>query len=382
MRRNRLALFTVLTVLLSLLAVIHDYFAQRLLRDTALPEPWLELGTTALFVAALTMVAHPVAERSIGPAVGRILGWPAYLWMGTAFFLLLGLSATDLLLWLEGAGGVEVARLRALIVVSLTAVAVLVSVASGVRSPAVKRVELELPGWPQALDGYRVVQLSDIHIGSLIGKRFAERLVERCNALAPDLLAITGDLVDGSVHHLGDQVSPFGRLQARDGVYFCTGNHDHYSGAARWSQRLAELGIQVLRNRRVTVQAAPGRADACFELAGVDDITSRRAGGGGHDLEAALEGWDGKSPLLLLAHNPLSFEHASRRGVHLQLSGHTHGGQIWPFGYLVRLQTRFVGGHYRNGTSQLYVSLGTGYWGPPMRLLAPSEITEVVLRSA
>jgi uncharacterized protein len=162
-------------------------------------------------------------------------------------------------------------------------------------------------------------------------------------------------------------------------VYFVTGNHDHYSGAERWVQRLEELGIAVLRNRRVTID----RSGARIELAGVDDVSSRRLdASGGYNMEAALAGWDRSTPLVLLSHHPATFDEAQARGVHLQLSGHTHGGQLWPFNFMVRLQTRYVAGVYRRGRSQLYVSRGTGFWGPPMRVLAPAEITEIVLRPA
>ena len=179
------------------------------------------------------------------------------------------------------------------------------------------------------------------------------------------------------MHHLHDEVAPFANLRARHGVFFVTGNHDHYSGASRWVDRVAELGMQPLRNRSVIV--AQDVADG-FELAGVDDISSRRVDGHGYDMPRALEAWDRTRPLIMLSHDPRSFEDARGHGVHLQLSGHTHGGQMWPFGWFVRLQTRYVAGAYRAGNSQLYVSRGTGFWGPPVRLLAPAEITELVLR--
>jgi predicted MPP superfamily phosphohydrolase len=221
------------------------------------------------------------------------------------------------------------------------------------------------------------VQISDIHIGPTLRRAFAQRLVARCNELNADLIAITGDLVDGSVIFLNDEVAPFAGLRARDGVYFVTGNHDYYSGGERWARKVSELGIEVLRNRRVAVE----RDGARFDLAGVDDLSSSRIGGlHGHDLSAALDGWDGELPVVLLAHDPRTFDQARHRGVHLQLSGHTHGGQMWPFAWFVRLQTRYVAGLYQRDRSHLYVSRGTGYWGPPMRVLAPAEITDICVR--
>jgi predicted MPP superfamily phosphohydrolase len=348
-----------------------------LVRDTALPAPWSGYATWTIATLAVLLFVQPVAARRFGPRVGGVLGWPAFVWLGASFYLLVGLWTSDTALSLAGLHGTGVARLRAEGLCALVGVILLYGMRAATMPPAVKTVEVRLSGWPAALDGYRLVQISDIHIGSMIGRRFAERLVARCNALAPDLVAITGDLVDGSVRALSHAVEPFAELRARDGVYFVTGNHDHYSGAERWVQKVADLGIEVLRNRRVTIE----RAQAKFDLAGVDDLSSSRLEAGrGHDIEAALAGWNQRAPLLLLAHNPQTFDQAHPRGVSLQLSGHTHGGQLWPFGWLVRLQTRYIAGLYRRGRSTLYVSRGTGYWGPPIRVLAPAEITELVLR--
>jgi hypothetical protein len=196
------------------------------------------------------------------------------------------------------------------------------------------------------------------------------------NDLSPDLVAVTGDLVDGSVSKLKDEVAPFAGLRGRHGVYFVTGNHDHFSGADRWVDHVGELGFVVLRNRRVTLEAE----GAQFELAGVDDHRSTYETFGGEDLDAALEDLPPESAVVLLAHDPGTFKKASKMGVDLQISGHTHAGQIWPFGYFVRLATPFVGGLYRRGSGLIYVSRGTGFWGPPMRLFAPAEITEITVR--
>jgi uncharacterized protein len=376
MRRRRLSVLIVLAVFLSLVASAHHLFVDRLVTQTELPSPWAGVATAFILLGAVLLFAHPIGERMIGPRVGRVLGWPAFLWLGTSFYLILALWTSDFALFLIGASGVEVARTRALAVCAVVLCIVGAGTWSALRTPAVKRVQLEVDSWPQALAGYRVVQISDIHVGSLIRRAFAQRLVDRCNALQPDMIAITGDLVDGSVRHYGEDVAPFAQLRARDGVYFVTGNHDHYSGAEHWVGKLQELGIAVLRNRRVTL----GGDRAKIELAGVDDVSSRRLdASGGYDMRAALAGWDGSTPLVLLSHHPSTFDDAHAHGVHLQLSGHTHGGQLWPFNFMVRLQTQYVAGVYRKGRSQLYVSRGTGFWGPPMRVLAPAEITELVL---
>lgn len=374
MRRRPLTLVIVLSVLIALVISAHAYIAARLVQETALPEPWSSWALASICALGLSIFAHPIIERRFGPKAGRFLGWPAYLWMGTAFYLLLGLWVSDFLFLIVGAEGVDVARTRAAVVLVGTLVLVALGCFAALRPPAVKRVDVRIDGWPAALDGYRIVQLTDVHIGALIGRRFAEQLMQRCNALHADIIAITGDLVDGSVRHLDTAVAPLGELRARDGVYFVTGNHDYYSGADGWVAKMQELGIEVLRNRRVAIEHDGAR----FELAGVDDLSSGR-GKSGHDLPAALLDWDETTPLVLLAHHPKTFEQAQLRGVHLQLSGHTHGGQMWPFAALVRLQTRYIAGLYQAGRSLLYVSRGTGYWGPPIRVFSPAEITELVL---
>jgi predicted MPP superfamily phosphohydrolase len=304
-------------------------------------------------------------------------------WLGCCFYLLLGLALGDLYAWLSGAEGPLAARTRALWVCAAVAAVVFAGVRSVLNGPKVVKVEHVLPGWPRALDGYRLVQMSDIHVSALVRKPYAQKLVDRCNALDADAIAITGDLVDGELEHYAADLEPFAALHARDGVFFVTGNHDHYSGGDPWVRRIAELGVQVLRNRRVRIARGEQALEQAFELAGVDDYSASHLDGGhGHDLERALAGWDGATPLVLLAHDPRSFAQAAARGVQLQLSGHTHGGQLWPFGLFVRLQTAHVAGVYSRARSRLYVSRGTGFWGPPIRVLAPSEITLHVLRAA
>jgi predicted MPP superfamily phosphohydrolase len=245
---------------------------------------------------------------------------------------------------------------------------------------AVKRVAVHLRKLSPAQDGFRIVQLSDIHIGPTIGADFLAEIVRQTNELAPDIVAITGDLVDGSVADLQKGVAPLRNLRARHGVFFVTGNHEYFSGAAAWVAELGQMGIRVLRNERVTI----GEGDATLDLAGTDDPTAHRYPDEGHgeDLAKALEDRDTSRPLVLLAHQPKTVTEAARQGVDLQLSGHTHGGQIWPFRYAVLLQQPVVAGLARFGETQIYVSRGTGYWGPPMRLAAPAEITEIVLRRA
>jgi hypothetical protein len=225
--------------------------------------------------------------------------------------------------------------------------------------------------------GTRIVQLTDVHVGPTIGKGFIEDVVKRANALEPDVIVITGDLVDGSVEELAEHVAPLGTLRARHGVYFVTGNHEYYSGADAWIAHLERLGIRVLRNEHVAIGGEGG-----FDLAGIDDLSAHGQGHGA-DLAKALLGRDAARACVLLAHQPRAIALANELGVDLQLSGHTHGGQMFPWNFAVRLQQPFVAGLHRLGRAQIYVSNGTGYWGPPMRLGAPAEITEIELvRSA
>ncbi|HEU5154422.1 MAG TPA: metallophosphoesterase, partial [Gemmatimonadales bacterium] len=219
-------------------------------------------------------------------------------------------------------------------------------------------------------------QVSDIHLGPTIGRRFMDDMVARVNALRPDLVAITGDLVDGSISELGPSVAALQNLRSRFGSAFITGNHEYYSGDEEWCDALSGLGVQVLRNRRLSI----GDAGGSFDLLGVDDWSGKDEHR--YDLERALAGRDPERAAVLLAHQPKGFEQAAGRGVGLQLSGHTHGGQMFPFNFMVALTTPFTAGLYRHQGGQLYVSRGTGYWGPPFRVGSPPEIVKVVLQPA
>jgi predicted MPP superfamily phosphohydrolase len=386
--RRLLLILLLLLVGGSLLASAHLYLATRLILEPGFGEPWRAVLLGVLVCLGAGIVLEPFAERLLEPRLVRVIAWPTYLWMGFMFLLLVLLGVSDLALWLldnvalaaaDGpGGGASAARVRAATAVAAALVAGALGVRSALLPPRHTRVEIALERWPRALDGFRIVQISDTHIGPLLGRRFAEHVVSRANALAPDLVAVTGDLVDGSVRRLAGEVAPFARLEGRHGVFFVTGNHDHYLGADSWAAVARELGMRVLRNQRVEIRVG----DAVFDLVGVDDHRSELVGDGGEDLPAALSGRDPGRPAILLAHDPSTFKQSSAMGVDLQISGHTHGGQIWPFGGVVRLVIPYVAGHFRKNGAQLYVSRGTGFWGPPMRLFAPAELTEIVVRCA
>jgi predicted MPP superfamily phosphohydrolase len=365
-----------LLIALGLLVGIHLHLALALVIAPAWGEPASSVGLALIALGAVSIVAGPIAARRSARRV-RWLQWVSGLWMGAMFLLLVALAFWDLGAWIVGAAAYaadavpldEGARLRAAGALLLAGSASLLGLLQALRGPRLARVELRLPRWPAALDGYRIAQLSDLHFGPLLDRRFAERVAAEVNALDADLCVVTGDLVDGPVSRVAAEVAPLAALRARDGVFFVTGNHDHYSGADAWVAEVERLGWTALRNRRVEL----GPPAARFALAGVDDRPA--------ELSRALHGLSPDLPVVLLAHDPRDFRGAARAGVDLQLSGHTHGGQIWPFALIVRLFVRFVRGHYRDGASQLYVSSGTAFWGPPMRVGTRAEITEIILRA-
>ena len=241
-----------------------------------------------------------------------------------------------------------------------------------------REVTVPLRRLPRSMHGFAIVQISDLHVGPTIRREHVVDLVDRILALKPDMIVITGDLVDGPVPALRDQTEPLGRLRAPHGVFFVTGNHEYYAGVEPWLVELERLGIRTLRNERVAIGGEEG-----FDLAAIDDATAHHFGHGhGADLPKALAGRDPKRELVLLAHQPKAIFEAAAHGVGLQLSGHTHGGQIWPIGYLVKLVQPYVAGLALHESTWIYVSRGTGYWGPPMRLDAPPEVTRVRLTVA
>ncbi len=387
---KRLLIVPVIAVLATIVVAAHWYIADRLLVAPGWPEGVVRAGKVAIWGLGLLLILQPLAERLAPRSVARAISWPAHLWMGLGFYLLMALLASEVLIAVGGAtpstaaafdpvSGPGLNRGRALAVLSLSGLAAAAALLGGLGGPRLNRLRLELARWSPGQDGFRIVQISDIHIGPILGADFARHIVQRVNALEPDLIVITGDLVDGPVSRLKEEVAPFADLESRHGVYFVTGNHDHYSHAGSWTAYLDSIGIGVLRNDRVLIEDESG----AFHLAGVDDHRSSVMGEHeGEDLGRALDGVDDERALVLLAHDPATFVQAHEMRVDLQLSGHTHGGQIWPFHHFVRIATPFVAGLHRRGHAQLYVSRGTGFWGPPMRLLAPAEITEITVEHA
>jgi predicted MPP superfamily phosphohydrolase len=258
---------------------------------------------------------------------------------------------------------------------------------NALQEPRIREVGVRLERLPRGLDGFTIAQITDLHVGPTIRGKDVKRVVEITNGIKPDLIAITGDLVDGGVDRLRDYTEHLAGLKAKYGIYFVTGNHEYYSGVLDWMEELTRLGIRVLRNERVCI-GDKGAGGASFDLAGIDDHQAQRFGNGHRlDLDAALEGRDTDRSLVLLAHQPRTslVGQAVRGGVELQISGHTHGGQIFPFTLIAGTAFPYLNGLYTHeeegATGQVYVSPGTGYWGPPMRLGTRAEVAKVVLGS-
>ena len=386
-----LAFVVFIALVLSITAGMHAYVWLRLVRDAALPALWTR-GLTVLFgLLFLSLPLTVVLSHSLPPDRGRLLLLCLFAWFGILFLLVMLCSVADLaqlgarLVAMLGAHRpprdperrVVLARLIAGGVALVAGGATVGGVRSALARVGVREVPVRLGRLPAALDGTTIVQLTDLHLGPTLRRDFVEEVVATVNELAPDVVALTGDLADGTPDQLRSLVEPLRGLRARHGVYFVTGNHEYYSGVDAWCKEVARLGVRVLRNERVTI----GTDDAGYELCGVDDFDAARRGGQGADLARALAGRDPSRETVLLAHQPRAVHEASAAGIGLVLSGHTHGGQIWPWGLFVRLQQPAVRGLHRFGNTQLYVSCGTGFWGPPLRLGAPAEITKIVLRA-
>lgn len=413
----------VLVGLLALAAVagLCGYVWRRLVRDTTSGPGLARRAGTVVFVAGpVLMFAAVAAERAGAPfRLQQALAWPGFLWMALSIYLLLGVVAGEVVRPLlrrvmerraapsvavphpapvphpesvpTGAAAPQepspaepprpVTTPSRRLFVSRAVGGAAAAVALGtvgygtygvLRGPRVKRVTVPLAKLPRSAHGYRIAVVSDIHLGPTLGRDFCRRVVDTINATQPDLIAVVGDLVDGSVKDLGPAAAPLARLRARHGSYFVTGNHEYYSGAAQWVREVRELGLHPLENARTEM--------AGFDLAGVNDVAGESEGHG-PDFGRALGDRDTARAVVLLAHQPVQIHDAVKHGVDLQLSGHTHGGQLWPGNYIAELANPTVAGLERYGDTQLYVSRGAGAWGPPTRVDAPSDITVVELAS-
>ncbi|EHR63685.1 metallophosphoesterase [Saccharomonospora cyanea] len=404
--------FAVLSVLI---IVVHLYLWKRLVKDTTRPGSRARrVGTIALAVCVTLMVAALSLGTSVSPDIARWFAWPGYLWLAMFFYLLLALLVLELprlalRRWLRedtgdpaapntdtdtdtesvGAPGAaparapRVSRRTALSrgsaalagVVSLGLVGYGAGVAMG--PPTITRVPITLRRLDPRVEGCRIALISDVHLGPIIGRSFTQRIVDLVNAENVDVVGIAGDLVDGDVADLADAAAPLADLRSTHGTFLVTGNHEYYVGYQQWIDFVPELGIRPLRNERVEIRHRGG----VFDLAGINDATGYQWQDPG-DVGEALAGRDTERAVVLLAHQPVDFDDAVRHDVDLMLAGHTHGGQLSPFELAVSLQQGAVAGFYQRENTKMYVTRGAGFWGPPVRVGAPPDITIVELRRA
>jgi predicted MPP superfamily phosphohydrolase len=384
-----------LIVLSAVLGLIHLYLWKRLVKDTTLPGRNRWLLTAGIVGLALLVVAALIGSRIVGPSDSGWFAWPGYVWFGLAAYLFLSLlvlepvrlvfrrrivkasadaedpdarSAINRRLFLARAGAVAAGT------ASMGLVGMGAAIALG--PPDLLHVQVRLRRLDKAFNGFRIAVVSDIHLGPLAGRAHTERIVRMINETEPDLVAIVGDLVDGTVEQLGSAVQPLRDLVSREGTFFVTGNHEYYvEDPTSWLRELERLGVQLLRNENTAIH----RGAAAFDLAGVNDIAGAERSEP-PDFDRALNGVDASRPTILLAHQPVLVAEAAARGVDLQLSGHTHGGQVWPFHYLVRAVQPSLAGFSTVGNTQLYVTRGAGFWGPPVRIGARPDITVLTLQ--
>ena len=417
------------TVVLVAVGLLHGYLWLRLVRSTTEPGRLRRRLAALTVVLALLPVLAVTLRGTLSMDVAAPLSWIGFSWLGIAFYAFLALLVLEPVRWAghlwirrkerpvvpsrarrvpgrndeaaRPAGGTAPGRgairpdgsvtapglpRRRFLARGLAVTAGAVGLGTAGTgayfanaAPVVRRVPVTLRALDPALDGLRIVTFSDGHLSATYGGRRFERLVEIVNEQRPDVVAIVGDLVDDDVDELREDVAPLADLVSEQGVFFVTGNHEYFVDTRAWMRHLPTLGVDLLRNERVAI----GRGGATFDLAGIDDRIAAASGLPGHgaDLDAALDGRDDSTPVVLLAHQPAMVGRAAAAGVDLQLSGHTHGGQLWPFDHAIRLDQPVVEGLSRRGDTQLYVTSGAGYWGPPMRIGARPEVTVVELRA-
>ncbi|MCX7003886.1 MAG: metallophosphoesterase [bacterium] len=364
-----------LTVVLGVWTLMHLYVFLRL-AATPLVMAWL--SRRGLLMLALALWASYPLARIMHAQKWELLAQPleciGATWIGVILLLLVTMLVVDVFT----AGGLLLPRLAPMlrgVAVIAGGVLAVIALVQGLRPPVVREYEVTLAGLPRARDGMVLVVASDMHLGTLIGKAWLTRLVARINGLRPDLIILDGDTIDGSIDHAEALAPVLGGLRAPLGVWAVTGNHEYYAGIERCVRLLEEAGCGVLRGRRVEI--VPG-----LSLAGVDDLAAHRRRGMDTPAIASVLTNHPPGAVILLSHAPVQADAAAAAGAGLMLSGHTHGGQIWPFGYLVRLNFPLLGGRYAVAGMPVIVCRGTGTWGPRMRLWRPCEMVRVTLRAA
>ncbi len=355
--------------------LLHLYLGWRLLPDLPIDAGWQLFSGVGLVLSSLLIPFGTFARVFfVNQTVIDRLTWASALTMGWASSLLVFTIIGDVALivfnlWTWNGES-------AVVVLGLSIFVTMVGFFNARRVAKVVHVTIPLEHLPPGLEGFTIAQISDLHIGSTIRANFVRAVVERVNTLNPDVIALTGDIADGYAAQLAGETAPLAGLCARHGAYLVTGNHEYYHGADEWIAAFRHLGLHPLMNDHVVLE----HNGADIVLAGINDYSANQSTHH-HDSDptAALNDSPHGVPRILMAHQPRSALAAEAAGFDLQLSGHTHGGQFWPWNYFVRLQQPYVAGLHRFGRMWVYTSRGTGYWGPPKRFGAPSEITLITL---
>jgi predicted MPP superfamily phosphohydrolase len=380
-------LIAFLGLILVVVGLVHFYLWKRLVRDPLPPGRARRVGGAVAIGLAVLLPATLIGART-GHA--EWLAWPGYLWLALMFYLLVTLVPLEIpraaiVLWWRGrrrtaekevSDGIErrlvLARGMA-IFAGLTAAGVTgYGIKTALGPPQINRWAMPMRKLPRGMDGTRLAVVSDIHLGPLAGTHHVGRIVDLINSVQADIVCVVGDLVDGTVAELGRFATPLADIESRHGAYFVTGNHEYYSGYAPWVEEVAQLGVQPLRNERVEING--------LDLAGVNDLGGVQYGDPA-DFAKALGDRDTTRPVVLMAHQPLAAHQAAPFGVDLQVSGHTHGGQMAPFNLLVKLQQPVVSGYGNVDGVPVFVTNGAGTWGPPVRVGAPPQVTVIELRA-
>jgi uncharacterized protein len=369
---------------LAVVVLLHLYVYRRAVHDVAVTRRARRAGAAAVTVLGLVVVAALLTRRVLSPEAARPLHYVGYTWLALALYAALVLALGEVVRlavrFVRGPASHDRRRFLARVIAGTAAVTAAGAVSYGgvvARRPRVERREVLLDRLDPAFDGFTIAAVSDVHLGPLVDGNGLAEVVALVNAASPDVVAIVGDLVDGTVEELGDYAAPLADLAAP--AFFVTGNHEYYSGVEGWVEFLPTLGVRVLRNECEDLR----RGDAVLHLAGCDDRTAAASGVPGHgfDLDAALAGRNPDEPVVLLVHQPVMVDRAARAGVDLQISGHTHGGQLWPITQVALVDQPVLAGLSRVGPTWLYVTRGTGFWGPAVRVGSPPEVTLLTLRA-
>lgn len=369
--------------------VFHGYLALRLVPDL-MAWPILAISLLNVILGCIYIIpAALIRTQAPHSQLNRLIVWSGFFamgWVSTVFVLSLLRDFAIALLWLLSfISNAEFSNLiapywSALFITLCATMVSMIGLLNVLVSPKVVEVDVAIENLPKGLQGFRIVQLSDIHVGPTIKDRFIHKVVNKSNTLNADMIALTGDLVDGRVKHLANHIRPLKNLRSRYGSFFVTGNHEYYSNAVEWIAEFKQLGFHILQNQHHVI----AHNEEALVVAGVTDYSAHNfyETHASDPQKALVNAPESASVKLLLAHQPRSIFKAVQHGYHLQLSGHTHGGQFWPWNWLVPLQQPFTSGLHMHRHMWIYTSRGTGYWGPPKRFGAPAEITLLRLISA